>query len=54
MTENKNVDMENRIQELFNEVELYRQAMQDARDALASAEAELDATLDAAYGKYLD
>ena len=39
--------MENKIQELFNEVELYKQAIQDAKDALASAEQELDETLDA-------
>ena len=39
----------NKIQELFNEVELYKQAIQDAKDALASAEQELDETLDAEY-----
>ena len=39
----------NKIQELFNEVELYKQAIQDAKDALASAEKELDETLDAEY-----
>ena len=38
-----------RIQELMNEVETYRQAIQDARDALASAERELDETLDDEY-----
>lgn len=41
--------MENKIQELFNEVELYKQAIQDAKDALASAEQELDETLDAEF-----
>lgn len=38
-----------RIQQLFNEVEIYKQAIQDAKDALASAEQELDETLDEAY-----
>lgn len=41
--------MENKIQELFNEVELYKQAIQDAKDALASAEQELDETLDSEF-----
>lgn len=41
---------ENKIQELFNEIDLYKQAIQDAKDALASAEQELDETLDAEYG----
>ena len=40
---------ETKIQELFNEVELYKQAIQDAKDALASAEMELDETLDAEF-----
>ena len=35
-----------KIQELFKEVEVYKQAIQDAKDALASAEQELDETLD--------
>lgn len=39
----------NKIQELLNEVELYKQAIQDAKDALASAEQELDETLDAEF-----
>ena len=39
----------NKIQELFKEVELYRQAIQDAKDALASAEQELDEELDAEF-----
>ena len=39
----------NKIQELMNEVEIYKQAIQDAKDALASAEMELDETLDAEY-----
>ncbi len=39
--------MENtKIQELMKEVEVYKQALQDAKDALASAEMELDAALD--------
>ena len=36
------------IRELFEEIEIYKQAIQDAKDALASAEQELDAKLDAA------
>ena len=40
-----------KIQDLFNEVELFRRAVRDARDALATAEQELDETLDAEYGK---
>ena len=39
-----------KIQELMKEVEIYKQAIDDARDALASAEQELDEELDAAYG----
>ena len=39
----------NKIQELMNEVETYKQAIQDAKDALASAEMELDETLDAEF-----
>ena len=42
-------EMTNKIQTLINEVEIYKQAIQDAKDALASAEAELDETLDAGY-----
>ena len=38
-----------KLQELFDEVELYKQAIRDAKDALASAEAELDETLDVEY-----
>lgn len=41
--------MDNKIQELFEEVELYKQAIQDAKDALASAEQELDETLNAQF-----
>lgn len=40
-----------KIAELFKEVELYKQAIQDAKDALASAEQELDETLDAEYNQ---
>ena len=47
----ENGSMENKIQELINEVEVYKQAIQDAKDALASAEMELDATLDAAFNQ---
>ena len=41
--------MDNRIQNLMVEVETYRQAIQDAKDALASAEQELDEVLAAQY-----
>ncbi len=37
---------ESKIRELMDEVEIYKQAIQDAKDALASAEMELDETLD--------
>ena len=40
-----------RIQELTSEVEIYKQAIQDAKDALASAEQELDETLDAEFNQ---
>ena len=36
----------NKIQQLMTEVEIYKQAIQDAKDALASAEMELDEVLD--------
>ena len=35
----------------MQEVEIYKQAIQDAKDALASAEMELDETLDDEFGK---
>ena len=38
-----------KIQQLFDEIELYKQAINDAKDALASAEFELDETLDAEF-----
>ena len=38
-----------KIQQLMNEVETYKQAVQDAKDALASAEMELDDTLDTEF-----
>ena len=41
--------MDSRIQELFDEVENYRQAIRDAQDALDSAERELVEELDARY-----
>lgn len=41
----------NKIQELMNEVEIYKQAIQDAKDALASAEMELDETLDMEFNQ---
>ena len=42
--------METKSAELFNEVEVYKQAIQDAKDALASAEQELDETLESEFG----
>ena len=51
MSENKAGNRENRIRELFEEVENYRQAIRDAEDALASAEMELDTALDSEYRK---
>ena len=41
--------MGNKIQDLMNEVEIYKQAIQDAEDALASAEMELEETLAAEF-----
>lgn len=41
----------NKIQKLMDEVEVYKQAIQDAKDALASAEMELDETLDAEFNQ---
>jgi len=40
-----------KIQKLMQEVDIYTQAIQDAKDALASAEMELDETLDAEYNQ---
>ena len=40
-----------RIPDLMREVEFYRQAVQDAKDALASAEEELDDLLAFEYEK---
>jgi len=40
-----------KIQDLMKEVEIYKQAIQDAKDALASAETELDETLDAEFNQ---
>ena len=40
-------DADSKIQKLFDEIEVYRQAIRDAEDALASAEMELDDELDA-------
>ena len=37
---------ENKIQKLMEQVEIYKQAVQDAKDALASAEMELTMALD--------
>lgn len=40
-----------KIQDLLNEVETYKQAIQDAKDALASAEMELDEALDEEFNQ---
>ena len=40
-----------KVQELMQEVEVYKQAIQDAKDALASAEMELDETLDEEFNQ---
>lgn len=40
-----------KIEKLMQEVEIYKQAIQDAKDALASAEMELDETLDAEFNR---
>jgi len=40
-----------KIEKLMQEVEIYKQAIQDAKDALASAEMELDETLDAEFNQ---
>lgn len=50
--ENGSMEM-NRIEDLMVDVETYKQAVQDARDALASAEQELDEALDMAFGEDL-
>lgn len=39
----------NKIRKLMNEVEIYKQAIRDAKDALASAEMELDESLDSEF-----
>ena len=41
--------MDERIQKLMTEVDTYKQAIQDAKDALASAEQELDEVLAMEY-----
>ena len=52
MTKGEVSSMEtSKIKELMNEVEIYKQAIQDAKDALASAEMELDETLDAEFNQ---
>ena len=45
---------DSRIQELFDEVETYKQAIQDAGDALASAGQEPDEELDTRYHNEFD
>ena len=44
----------NEIQRLMDDVETYKQAIQDARDARASAGQELDEELDARYHNEFD
>ena len=51
MIEMNNVAEENEIRKLMDEVEFFRKAIEDARDALATAEAELATALDDAYEK---
>ena len=41
----------NEIQKLMEEIEIYKQAIQDAQDALDAAERELDEVLDYEYEK---
>ena len=48
MSESRNGNGE-KVRKLFEEVELYKQAVEDAKDALASAEMELDAVLEEMY-----
>lgn len=45
------MDTKTKIQQLMSEVETYKQAIQDAKDALASAEMELDETLDTEFNQ---
>ena len=45
---------DSRIHELFDEVETYKQTIQDAGDALTSAGQELDEELDARYHNEFD
>lgn len=45
MSENKQ-ESKSKVQRLLDEVEVYKQAIRDARDALASAEMELDEELE--------
>ena len=51
MSEIRNNEQGSKIEKLMAEVETYRQAIQDAKDALASAEQELDETLAAEYDR---
>ena len=46
LIEERKQPMENNIKKLMEEVEVYKQAVQDAKDALASAEMELDEALE--------
>ena len=43
-----------KIDELMKAVEIYKQAIQDAKDALASAEMALDEALEEAYTEEKD
>ena len=42
---------EQKIRKLMDEIEICKQAIQDAKDALACAEMELDAELDTEFEK---
>lgn len=48
MSENKQ-ESKSKVQRLLDEVEVYKQAIRDARDALASAKMELDEELEAEF-----
>ena len=51
LTKKESENMENEIKSLMAEVEIYKQAIEDAKDALASAERELDDALQTEYEK---
>ena len=51
MSENRDNSLQEKLRELNREIEIYKQAIQDAEDALASAEKEMDETLEAEYSR---